>query len=175
LDEPTNGLDPAGRRAMLDLIRSLHRDFGKSVILSSHLLDDVARVCDSIVIIDGGRVLAHGRIDVLKAHLRGRYRLRLEGDAAPFIARLREAGVSVREEPVLGSSETELVADVPPGFRPRRFFEVLAELDGARRATSAAGGGGPVLRGLVPDEERLEDVFRRVVAAGAPREVGLAG
>ena len=46
LDEPTNGLDPAGRSAMLELISRLHREQGKSILLSSHLLGDVERVCE---------------------------------------------------------------------------------------------------------------------------------
>ncbi|MCH2363074.1 MAG: ABC transporter ATP-binding protein, partial [Planctomycetes bacterium] len=65
LDEPTNGLDPAGRSAMLELISRLHREQGKSILLSSHLLGDVERVCDSVVILDRGRVLAHGEVSEL--------------------------------------------------------------------------------------------------------------
>ncbi len=169
LDEPTNGLDPSGRRAMLGLIRSLHRDFGKSIILSSHLLDDVDRVCDSILIMDRGRVLAHGRIDVLRVQMRNRYRLRLRGNAASLLEPLRAEGVAAREESQPGAEENEIIADVPPGFRPSRFFEILRDLGSSRP-------DAPVLRGLVPDEEKLSDLFRRVVEPQAPaEEVRVAG
>src|SRR5262245_65209042 len=55
LDEPTSGLDPAGRDAMLRLLFSLGRDHGKSFLLSTHLLGDVERVCDRVVILHQGR------------------------------------------------------------------------------------------------------------------------
>lgn len=59
LDEPTNGLDPAGREDMLALIRRIGTEFGISVIVTSHLLGELERVCDGIVVIDGGRLLRH--------------------------------------------------------------------------------------------------------------------
>src|SRR5664279_2276933 len=57
LDEPTNGLDPAGRDDMLGLIRRIGTVFGISVLVSSHLLGELERVCDHVVAIDGGRLL----------------------------------------------------------------------------------------------------------------------
>ncbi len=57
LDEPTNGLDPAGRDEMLGLVSRIHRDFGISVLVTSHLLGELERVCDHVVVIDGGRLL----------------------------------------------------------------------------------------------------------------------
>lgn len=66
LDEPTNGLDPAGREEMLELVRSISHDKQVNVIVSSHLLPDVERVCDRIVVIVGGKLRAFGLIDDLK-------------------------------------------------------------------------------------------------------------
>lgn len=66
LDEPTDGLDPVQRDAMLDLIRHVATDFGINVVLSSHLLDEVERICDGAVIIGEGRVLASGTLDELR-------------------------------------------------------------------------------------------------------------
>jgi len=66
LDEPTDGLDPVQRDAMLDLIRHVATDFGINVVLSSHLLDEVERICDGAVIIGEGRVLASGTLDALR-------------------------------------------------------------------------------------------------------------
>ncbi len=57
LDEPTNGLDPAGRDAMLGLIHRIGTEFGISLIVCSHLLGEVERICDSLIAIDGGRLL----------------------------------------------------------------------------------------------------------------------
>ncbi|GAA3629269.1 ABC transporter ATP-binding protein [Streptomyces chitinivorans] len=57
LDEPTNGLDPVGRDDMLGLIRRVHTDFGISVLVTSHLLGELERTCDHVVVIDGGKLL----------------------------------------------------------------------------------------------------------------------
>ena len=57
LDEPTNGLDPAGRDEMLALIRRVHTDFGISVLVTSHLLGELERTSDHVVVIDGGKLL----------------------------------------------------------------------------------------------------------------------
>ena len=57
LDEPTNGLDPAGRDAMLGLVERIGTEFGISVLVCSHLLGEVERICDAVVAIDGGRLL----------------------------------------------------------------------------------------------------------------------
>ena len=56
LDEPTAGLDPTGRTEMLNLIRRIAREFGISIVLSTHLMQDVERTCDNIVLLDQGRV-----------------------------------------------------------------------------------------------------------------------
>src|SRR3712207_7506748 len=59
LDEPTNGMDPRGREEMLDLIGRIHERLGIAVVLSSHILDDIERVCRFVVILDGGRSEEH--------------------------------------------------------------------------------------------------------------------
>ena len=64
LDEPTAGLDPAGREEMLALVARLGT-FGISVLMSTHLLDDVQRVCDYVVMIDGGRLVVAGPTESL--------------------------------------------------------------------------------------------------------------
>jgi len=68
LDEPTNGLDPAGRDQMLELIRRTGKQFGISVLVSSHLLGEIERVCDHLVAIDAGRLVRSARIGVFTAH-----------------------------------------------------------------------------------------------------------
>jgi len=64
LDEPTAGLDPLGREDMLTLVARLG-SFGISVVMATHLLDDVQRVCDYVVMIDGGRLVVSGATDAL--------------------------------------------------------------------------------------------------------------
>ena len=62
LDEPTAGLDPGGREEMLDLIRRTGREFGISLLLSSHLMGEVERTCDRIIVLEGGRVTEKGAV-----------------------------------------------------------------------------------------------------------------
>ena len=62
LDEPTAGLDPLGRREMLDLVRRVGSEFGISIVVSTHLMGDVERVCDSVVVLDAGRLLRAGPV-----------------------------------------------------------------------------------------------------------------
>jgi ABC-2 type transport system ATP-binding protein len=63
LDEPTAGLDPAGREEMLQLIRKTHREFGISVLFSSHLMADVERTCDRIIVLQGGQLVHSGEVE----------------------------------------------------------------------------------------------------------------
>ena len=62
LDEPTAGLDPVGREEMLALIRKTYREFGISVLISSHLMADVERTCDRILVLQGGRLVQSGEV-----------------------------------------------------------------------------------------------------------------
>jgi ABC-2 type transport system ATP-binding protein len=66
LDEPTNGLDPAGIQEFRGMIRGFV-DEGRTVLLSSHLLDEVEKICDAVAIVDLGRVVAQGSIDAIAA------------------------------------------------------------------------------------------------------------
>jgi ABC-2 type transport system ATP-binding protein len=71
LDEPTNGLDPKGQAQMLDLVLQLWTDHGITVVLSTHLLPDVERICDRIILIARGRILVHDTLERLRARRRG--------------------------------------------------------------------------------------------------------
>jgi ABC-2 type transport system ATP-binding protein len=66
LDEPTNGLDPGGIQQFRGLVRSLV-DEGRTVVLSSHLLDEVEKICDHVAIVDRGRIVAQGSLAELSA------------------------------------------------------------------------------------------------------------
>src|SRR5437773_3819477 len=65
LDEPTSGMDPAGREGMLDLLLCLARDHGKAILLSTHLLGDIEKVCESVVILHEGKVRCQGKVSEL--------------------------------------------------------------------------------------------------------------
>ena len=95
LDEPTNGLDPAGREDMLELIRRVGGEFEISVIVTSHLLGELERVCDSIIVIDGGRLLRHSTTASVTTAT-AVVTIEVDGDAEALVARLTSAGVVVR-------------------------------------------------------------------------------
>jgi lantibiotic transport system ATP-binding protein len=94
LDEPTNGLDPAGIREMRSLIRRFADEHGMTVFLSSHLLAEVAQVCDRLAVIHRGRLAFQGTVDELRTARRGEIAVGVEraGDAA---AALRQQGWTV--------------------------------------------------------------------------------
>ncbi|HMS58864.1 MAG TPA: ABC transporter ATP-binding protein [Tepidiformaceae bacterium] len=140
LDEPTNGLDPAGRDEMLDLVRRTGSEFGIAILMSSHLLGEIERVCDHLVVIEGGRLVRSGPIGEFTART-GTLLVEIDGDHAPLLARLKAAGLRVAEE-----GRALLIA-----FDDDRVYDLVrdgvAELD----------------LGLVRIEQRrqqLEDIFR---------------
>lgn len=119
LDEPTDGLDPVQRDSMLTLIRRIGTEFGIDVLLSSHLLDEVERVCDGAVILAGGVVAAAGSLADLRGTGEG---LVLELDGQPsqrawVVEALRALGTEVVEDgarlAVTGGNDLfEIVRDV---------------------------------------------------------------
>jgi ABC-2 type transport system ATP-binding protein len=154
LDEPTAGLDPEGRESMLQLLGTLARKHGKSLVLSTHLLGDIDRVCESVIILDRGTVLSVGRIEILRAQYRGRYRLCWQGPAADFLADLRAEGVQILQNGQAGQA----LAIVPEGWSTRTFFAL-------------ADNRKLVLRGIEPEQEELEDVYHRLVGTNGPRPI----
>jgi ABC-2 type transport system ATP-binding protein len=92
LDEPTAGMDPPGRDAMLELILRVYRMMGMTVVLSSHILEDIERVCDYVIIVNGGKLvlsrsLGKSAVDSQEIVVR------ISGDARQFIDRLATYGV----------------------------------------------------------------------------------
>jgi ABC-2 type transport system ATP-binding protein len=81
LDEPTNGLDPRGRREIHDLLLTLNREKGLTIVISTHILDDVERLCNRIAILDNGRIRFEGN-PAYESHHATRYRFRLEKDSS---------------------------------------------------------------------------------------------
>lgn len=97
LDEPTNGLDPAGRDDMLGLIRRVWTEFGISVVVTSHLLGELERVSDGIVVIDAGRLLRHSTTADATAETTVVV-VEVDGDPAELARRLADAGVAVHAD-----------------------------------------------------------------------------
>jgi ABC-2 type transport system ATP-binding protein len=110
LDEPTNGLDPAGREYILKLVGSLWRDLGISVVMCSHLLRDIERVCDRVIIIGHGKLLEHGNIAELKSRHARIVEIAPASEPDRFKAVLEQAGFTVTKLSN-GKLRTECAAD----------------------------------------------------------------
>ncbi len=94
LDEPTAGLDPAGREEMLALIRKTHREFGISVLFSSHLMADVERTCDRIIVIQGGHLVHSGEVSQFTKDTETVF-IEVDANREELVTALRERGVVV--------------------------------------------------------------------------------
>lgn len=145
LDEPTNGLDPEGREAMLELIEDLIRETGKSVILCTHLLPDVERLCEQIVVLHRGTVIRAGTMAALRLGESNRFDIRWRGEGAGLLAALRDAGVQV----MAGAHADHAVVHAPANWHNSQFFVLARRHD-------------VVLTELRADEEDLERLFFRV-------------
>jgi len=138
LDEPTDGLDPVQRTEMLDLIRRIGSEFGMHIVISSHHLEEVERICDAVVIVEGGAVVHAGTLADLR---RGPEGLMVEVDerAEELAALLGGRGLAVTVEGgvlLLGGAD--------------------GDHDAVRDAVAELGVG---LRRLAPRGRTLEDVY----------------
>lgn len=97
LDEPTAGLDPMGREEMLALVRKTHREFGISVILSSHLMADVERTCDRILILQAGRLVQSGEVEHFTKETETVF-IEVDTNRERLVAALERRGVSVTDD-----------------------------------------------------------------------------
>ena len=120
LDEPTNGLDPAGIQEMRELIRSLPGRFGMTVVVSSHLLSEIDQMADHVAIIREGELVFQDSLEVLHGHSRHHLALRTSNNA---VARSLLAGQSVtcREE------ESYLILPILPDETAAQLTRFLAE------------------------------------------------
>ena len=144
LDEPTNGLDPAGRQEMLELARDLAHGKDINVLFSSHLLPDVEFVCDHVLVLGRGRLLAQGRIGEMKELHDHCYKVRVKTNPRSFAQRLGEQGCAVKEE------TDGLVVRLPPGQSERMLWEIAAAAQ-------------EQIRHLRPQKGTLEDVFLKAL------------
>jgi ABC-2 type transport system ATP-binding protein len=148
LDEPTNGLDPMQREDMLRLIRRIGNEFGLNVIVSSHLLGEVERICDNVVMLAEGRLVAQASLASLRTG-DDRYVVELDADAQRVFDAVVGAGIDA--ESIAPASFTMTVG------------EDGRELDVVRDAIAAAGIG---LRRLQQRTATLESLFFAETATG---------
>ena len=151
LDEPTAGLDPAGREEMLTLIRKTHREFGISVLFSSHLMADIERTCDRIIVLQGGQLVQSGEVEQFTRETETVF-IEVDTNRAALVASLEKRGVVVTVErgglTIEGPDESvyDLVRDaVVEAQAPlrrmaprRRALTELFERDGEHLDESAA-------------------------------------
>ncbi|HYI15300.1 MAG TPA: ABC transporter ATP-binding protein [Thermomicrobiales bacterium] len=147
LDEPTNGMDPQGRDDMLNLINRIHRQLGITVIVSSHLLEDIERVCDYVVMVDRGKLVVNGRInDLMQGG--GDVIVRIDGDPQRLVDGLAARQLSAR------LSGPEVIVAAPDGGVSDAVYDAIrdavVEMDAPLR----------MLRGR---ERSLEDVYIQTV------------
>ncbi|MGE5124998.1 MAG: ATP-binding cassette domain-containing protein, partial [Betaproteobacteria bacterium] len=140
LDEPTNGLDPQGREEMLALVHDVATRRGISLILCSHLLKDVERVCENVIVLNQGQVARAGTIRELTGARLQAFDVRFKGDATAVLTDLKDLGAEWRE------AEDCVRLFLPEGRGPETIFE-------------AARDCGVQVRYLRPGAETLEDVF----------------
>ena len=126
LDEPTNGLDPEGRRAMLDLVQRIGTEFGISVVVCSHLLGEIERICTSLVAIDAGRLLRSASLDSM-TQVRDLVLVEVDEDGTELAAALTAAGLDVRHGDRHGDRTLLVHADSDTVYDTIR--DAVADLD----------------------------------------------
>jgi ABC-2 type transport system ATP-binding protein len=95
LDEPTVGMDPKGREEMLELIKDIRQKMNLQILISTHLLGDVERICDSVVIVRGGQLVAQGTLQELLGEVTESLHVRATGPIEEFTKRLRRENLRV--------------------------------------------------------------------------------
>lgn len=147
LDEPTSGMDPKGRKEMLELIKDIAQKESMNIIISSHLLPDVEYTCRQVVILNQGSLVAIHDVDGLSAERFHLYDLKLKGEVNPFLDALKalDCVVEVTDRGIYRIS-------IPAGESPRRIFELALK-------------SRVQIRHFEPCRTTLEDTF--VTAIGA--------
>jgi ABC-2 type transport system ATP-binding protein len=146
LDEPTNGLDPVGREEMLDLIAELPGRRRCAIVLSTHLLPDVERLCDQVIVMHEGRLVFAGTVDTLRgAASTSRYEVRVKEGDDRLAERLARAGCQVDR------AGEGLLVTLGAGMSTDLLFRE------AREATVQ-------IRHLAPQRPTLEEGFLQAIA-----------
>jgi ABC-2 type transport system ATP-binding protein len=146
LDEPTIGMDPTGRKEILDLIKDIAENKGINVLLSSHILHDVEYVCQQVVVLNRGEVVASGDLSDLLGSEEEVYEVRIKGERDGFTSALKRKGARVYFDEEAGLLRIYMKREA--GTFP--LFE-------------AARSVGVELRHLLATKKTLEDLFVKVV------------
>jgi ABC-2 type transport system ATP-binding protein len=147
LDEPTDGMDPQGREDMLDLIGRVRGELGVDVLVSTHLLGDVERICDRVVMVHAGRVLVQGPVAAVAGTTDAGFAVQLGDNGQAEVDTLALAGLQVRQ------AGDELHVQGGTGT--------------ADRIRDVAADRGWPLRRLSPRAPSLEETFLRLQAEAA--------
>jgi len=148
LDEPTTGLDPQARAAVLEYVQRIHEDHGITLVITTHYLDEAENLCDRLAIVDHGKVVAEGTPIELKRKISG-------GDIV-------EADLSVLPEKALKALEN---ADYVLGVKKRDGGLTILAKNGAEavpKIVSLIDSNGGKLRTIALRELTLDDVFLEV-------------
>ena len=156
LDEPASGLDPRARVEMRDILRNL-KTMGKTILISSHILPELAEMCDEIGVIDNGKLIAHGNVATIQAQLQGEKRI-----VVKVTERLNEVRAFLEEDPQISTID---------------IIESKLELEFNYRGTDAeqvallkkAILADLPIYALTEEEKDLEDVFM-AITKGADAE-----
>jgi ABC-2 type transport system ATP-binding protein len=158
LDEPTAGMDPQGREDMLELVERIYRSLGIAVVFSSHILEDIERVCDYVVILDAGKVVTAQPLGQMET-VRGQIIIRIDGDPAAFAGELRRQGLEVRTNDVEIGRDEMIVEESDD-----RAYDLVRDLAVHQQVA---------LRSLRSRSRTLEDIYLGDV--GAAREASDVG
>jgi len=145
LDEPANGLDPAGQREIRELTLTLAKE-GRGVLLASHLLHEVEQVCDRVVVVQKGKIIASGTI-----------------------AQVTKGGSAFRitvAEPARAAAAVRTVSGVREVAQTQTGIEVVANPELGADLNRALAQAGLYASAIVPRESSLEDVFMELTEKG---------
>ena len=151
LDEPTTGLDPSGRREMLNLIKGIVKDQKKNIFLSSHILTDIEYICDKVVIMNNGELVKMGNLKELLSEREPDLVVRIRGDLDGFINALQKNGLKVT------SRKNEILIKHSPGLS-KRVIEIAAQT-------------GVQLRHFDNSKRTLEELFVNLIKPGEEKKV----
>ena len=151
LDEPTTGLDPSGRREMLNLIKGIVDDQNKNILFSSHILTDIEHICDKVVIMNNGELVKMGNLQELLSEKEPDLVVKVRGDVDGFIKTLKSNGLN----PI--KRKNDILIKHSPGLS-KHVIEIAAQT-------------GVQLRHLDNSKRSLEELFVNLIRPGDKKVV----
>jgi ABC-2 type transport system ATP-binding protein len=168
LDEPTIGLDPAGRASMLDLVARIGAEFGISITVSSHLLGEIEQICDHLVAIDGGRLL---RADSISSFTQVSQVLLIEVDEGTQVLAAELAARGLRPRPHERALLVQIDTDATYDLVRDAVADLglpLNRLEQRRRRVDELFRDNEEQQGWAPEAPQTGDGQQRAVAPGTP-------